>query len=68
MKRIKIGRLVELLLGVIGIVFLIGEFVYFGIISYKTGGNLPSLTYTGMGVNLLVITYLVNLEIRIRES
>lgn len=68
MKRIKVGRLVELLLGVIGIIFLIGEFVYFGIISYMTGGNLPSLTYTGMGVNLLVITYLVNLEIRIRES
>lgn len=68
MKRIKIGRLVELLLGVIGIVFLIGEFVYFGIVSYMTGGYLPCLTYTGMGVNLLVITYLVNLEIRIRES
>lgn len=68
MKRIKVGRLVELLLGVIGIVFLIGEFVYFGIISYMTNGYLPCLTYTGIGVNLLVITYLVNLEIRIRES
>ena len=68
MKKIKMGRLVELLLGVIGIGFLIWEFVYFTIISYMTGGNLPCLTYTGMGVNLLVITYLVNLEIRIRES
>ena len=68
MKRIKFGRLVELLLGVVCIAFLVCEFVYFTIIAYKTSGYLPTLTYTGMGVNLLVITYLVNLEIRIRES
>lgn len=68
MKRIKIGRLVELLLGFICMGFLLYEFAYFLAVPFINGGNLPSLTYLGCGVNLLVISYLVNLEMRIRES
>lgn len=68
MKRIKIGRLVELIIGVVCMVFLLCEFAYFMLIPFINGGHLPSLTYFGCGVNLLVIAYLTNLEIRIRES
>lgn len=68
MKRIKIGRLVELLLGVICMGFLLYEFAYFLVVPFINGGHLPSLTYLGIGINLIVIAYLTNLEIRIRES
>lgn len=68
MKKIKIGRVLELLLGVICMGFLLYEFAYFLVVPFVNGGNLPCLTYLGCGVNLLVISYLVNLEMRIRES
>lgn len=68
MKKIKLGRLVELLIGVICMGFLLYEFAYFLTIPFINGGYLPSLSYTGIAINLLVIAYLVNLETRIRES
>jgi hypothetical protein len=68
MRRIKIGRLVELLIGVVCMGFLLYEFAYFISVPFINGGHLPSLTYFGCGINLLVIAYLTNLEMRIRES
>lgn len=68
MKRIKIGRLVELIIGVVCMVFLLCEFAYFMLVPFINGGHLPCLTYVGFGINLLVIAYLTNLEMRIRES
>lgn len=66
MKRIKmIGRTVELILGIIGIGFLLYEFIFFTLAPFYNGGHLPSLTYFGCGVNLLVIAYLIQLEDRI---
>lgn len=68
MKRIKMGfRILELLLGVACIGFLIWEFIYFTLAPFYNGGHLPSLTYFGCGVNLLVITYLMSLESSIRD-
>ncbi len=66
MKKIKIGRLIELLIGIGCIGLLIYEFFTFTLLPLFNGGHLPSLTYFGCGVNLLVIAYLVNLEMRIR--
>lgn len=66
MKKIKIGRLLELLLGVICMGFLLYEFAYFLVVPFINGGHLPSLTYLGIGINLIVIAYLTNLEMRIR--
>ena len=68
MKIIKIGRLVELIIGVVCMVFLLCEFAYFILVPFINGGHLPCLTYVGCGINLLVIAYLTNLEMRIRES
>ena len=66
MKKVKmIGRMVELLLGVVCIGLLIYEFVTFTLAPFYNGGHLPSLTYFGCGVNLVVISYLMLLEDRI---
>lgn len=68
MKRIKmIGRIVELLIGLGCIGFLIYEFVFFTLAPFYNGGHLPSLTYFGCGVNLVVIVYLLSLESSIRN-
>lgn len=68
MKKIKLGRLVELLIGLICVGVLVYEFIVFTLAPFFNGGNLPCLTYFGCGVNLLIIAYLTNLEMRIRES
>ena len=66
MKKIKmIGRSVELLLGAVCIGFLLYEFITFTLAPFYNGGHLPSLTYFGCGVNLVVISYLMQLEDRI---
>lgn len=66
MKKIKmLCRLIELLLGVACVGFLIYEFLFFTLAPFYNGGHLPSLTYLGCGVNLLVISYLVQLEYEI---
>lgn len=63
MKKIgMLFRLFELVLGVIGIGFLLYEFVFFVLAPFYNGGHLPSLTYMGCGVNLCVIAYLIQLE------
>lgn len=63
MKKIKmLGKLVELILGVICIGFLLYEFVFFTLAPFYNGGHLPSLSYLGCGINLLVIAYLIQLE------
>lgn len=63
MRRIKmIARIFELILGVICIGFLVYEFITFTLAPFYNGGHLPSLTYFGCGINLLVIGYLVQLE------
>lgn len=63
MKRIKmLGRLVELILGIIGIGFLLFEVGYFVLAPFYNGGHLPSMTYIGCGINLCVIAYLIQLE------
>lgn len=66
MKKIKIGRLVELIIGMLCIGFLIYEFFTFTLLPLFNGGYLPSLTYFGCGVNLVVIAYLVGLEAKIK--
>lgn len=68
MKKIKLGRLVELLIGIICIGILVYEFITLTLAPFFNGGYLPSLTYFGCGMNLLIIAYLTNLEMRIRES
>lgn len=69
MKKIKmIGRITELIFGAACIGFLLYEFVIFTLAPFYNGGHLPSLTYTGCGINLLVISYLIQLEYAIRES
>ena len=66
MKRIKmLGRTVELILGAICIGFLLYEFVAFTLAPFYNGGNLPTMTYLGCGINLCVIAYLIQLEDRI---
>ena len=68
MKKIKmIGRIIELLIGVICICFLLYEFIFFTLAPFYNGGHLPSLTYMGCGVNLIIIIYLLNLESSIRD-
>ncbi len=68
MKKIKMGmRIFELLLGVGCAGFLLYEFVFFTLAPFYNGGHLPSLTYFGCGVNLVVISYLVQLENSIRD-
>lgn len=68
MKRIKmIGRIVELLIGLGCIGFLLYEFVFFTLAPFYNGGHLPSLTYFGCGVNLVVIVYLLSLESSIKN-
>lgn len=63
MKKVKmIGRMVELIFGLACIGFLIYEFITFTLAPFYNGGHLPSLTYFGCGVNLVVITYLMSLE------
>lgn len=63
MKKLKMGfRIFELLLGLGCVGFLIYEFLFFTLAPFYNGGHLPSLTYLGCGVNLLVISYLVQLE------
>lgn len=63
MKRIKmLGRLVELLLGVICIGFLLYEIAFFVLAPFYNEGHLPSMTYMGCGINLCVIAYLIQLE------
>lgn len=66
MKKVKVGRLVELILGVICVGFLLYEFIFFTFAPFYNGGYLPSLTYFGCGVNLIVIAYLVGLEAKIK--
>lgn len=69
MKKIKmIGRIIELILGVICIGFLLYEFITFTLAPFYNGGYLPSLTYFGCGVNLIIIIYLISLESSIRDS
>lgn len=69
MKKIKMGmRIFELLLGVVCTGFLLYEFAFFVLAPFYNGGHLPSLTYFGCGVNLVVISYLVQLEMSIRNS
>lgn len=66
MKKIKmIGRIFELIIGLGCIGFLLYEFVFFTLAPFFNGGYLPSLTYTGCGINLLVISYLIQLEYEI---
>lgn len=66
MKRIKmLYRIFELILGVIGIGFLLFEVGYFVLAPFYNGGHLPSMTYMGCGVNLCVIAYLIQLEYEI---
>lgn len=66
MKRIKmIGRLVELLLGIICIGFLLYELAFFVLAPFYNGGHLPTMTYIGCGINLCIIAYLIQLEDRI---
>lgn len=66
MKKVKmIGRMVELLIGIICIGFLLYELAFFVLAPFYNGGYLPSLTYFGCGVNLVVISYLMLLEDRI---
>lgn len=68
MKRIKMmGRIIELIIGVICIGFLIYEFIFFTLAPFYNGGHLPSLTYFGCGVNAAVVFYLMCLEDRLRE-
>ena len=68
MKKIKmIGRIIELLLGIACIGFLLYEFIFFTLAPFYNGGHLPSLTYFGCGVNLIIIIYLLNLESSIRD-
>ena len=68
MKKIKMGfRIVELLLGVACVGFLLYEFIFFTLAPFYNGGHLPSLSYLGCGINLLVIAYLVQLESEIRS-
>ena len=68
MKKIKMGmRIFELLLGVGCIGFLLYEFAFFVLAPFYNGGYLPSLTYFGCGVNLIVIVYLMSLENSIRD-
>ena len=63
MKRIKmIGRLVELVLGIICIGFLLYELAFFVLAPFYNGGHLPTMTYLGCGINLCVIAYLIQLE------
>jgi len=63
MKKIKmIFRIIELLLGLVGICFLLYEFIFFTLAPFYNGGHLPSLTYLGCGINLCVIAYLIQLE------
>lgn len=63
MKRLKmLGRMVELLLGIIAIGFLLYELVFFVLAPFYNGGHLPSMTYLGCGINLCVIAYLIQLE------
>lgn len=66
MKRIKMmGRIIELILGVICIGFLIYEFFEFTLAPFYNGGHLPTMTYLGCGINLCIISYLVQLEYEI---
>ncbi len=66
MKKVKmIGRMVELIFGLACIGFLLYEFAFFVLAPFYNGGHLPSLTYFGCGVNLVVISYLILLEDRI---
>lgn len=68
MKRIKIGfRIFELLLGAICIGFLLYELATFVLAPFYNGGHLPSMTYFGCGVNLIIISYLIQLEYAIRD-
>lgn len=67
MKKIKIGRLVELIVGIICILFLIYELFTFTLLPLFNGGYLPSLTYFGCGVNLAVIAYLIAFEEKFRD-
>lgn len=68
MKRIKmLGRMVELLIGLGCIVFLLYELIEFVLAPFYNGGHLPTMTYFGCGVNLIVITYLLSLENSIRD-
>jgi len=60
-----IGRLVELLFGVICIGFLLYELAFFVLAPFYNGGHLPTMTYMGCGINLCVIAYLIQLEDRI---
>lgn len=63
MKIVKmLGRLVELLLGVIAIGFLIYEVIFFVLAPFYNGGHLPSMSYMGCGINLCLIAYLIQLE------
>lgn len=66
MKKMRmLFRLFELVLGVIGIGFLLFEVGYFVLVPFYNGGHLPSMTYMGCGVNLCVIAYLIQLEYEI---
>lgn len=68
MKKIgMLFRLIELILGVICIGFLLYEFITFTLAPFYNGGYLPSLSYFGYGVNLIVIIYLISLESSIRD-
>lgn len=68
MKKIgMLFRLIELILGVICIGFLLYEFITFTLAPFYNGGYLPSLSYFGCGVNLIVIIYLISLESSIRD-
>ena len=67
MKKIKMGlRIVELLLGLGCIGFLIYEYLYFILAPFFNGGYLPSLTYFGCGVNLVIVLYLSILNDRLQ--
>lgn len=68
MKRIRmIVRIIELLIGLGCIGFLLYEFIFFTLAPFYNGGHLPSLSYFGCAINLIVIIYLLNLENSIRD-
>ena len=60
-------RLIELLIGLGCIGFLVYEFVFFTLAPFYNGGHLPSLSYFGCGLNLIIIVYLLSLESSIRD-
>lgn len=68
MKRIKtIIRIIELLIGLGCLGFLLFELIEFVLAPFYNGGHLPTMTYFGCGINLIVITYLLSLENSIRD-